>query len=437
MVNINPDSLEMTATVQNESPLKKRNKPTTHVKKDTSANKISFWGKDNLEPQHIMNDIRSVPAIRSVLALKGKMLYGLGCFLGAVEDKNEHGFEVIKPIKDEKIEAFLKRSYFEQQIRVACANYFNLENPFSEIILTKDRKQVYSVNNLKAAFCRWGKQNDDGIIEKLYYHSDWRSARNNGGDSQEISVLNEFAPLEHLRASSEHKLVYRYRDNTPDDRVYYQEPVWNSIRTSEWLEVAKKIPVFKSSLFDNQASVKYHIQTSKEWWEWKYKGFMDMSMEDRIKIMNKERSQFENTMTGTNGAGKALFSTGYVDKATGNYIPGWKIDTLTNKFGSADYIEDMQEATAQIFTALNFPPTLAGISPGKKFGAGSGSDIREAYNMYMAMQEMERDLLLEPWYTAMEYNGYPSDIRLVFRYPIITTLDKNSETKITDHASHE
>jgi hypothetical protein len=85
--------------------------------------------------------------------------------------------------------------------------------------------------------------------------------------------------------------------------------------------------------------------------------------------------------------------------------------------------------------ALNVPPSLMGISPGKKFGAGSGSDVRELYNMYMAMQELERDLILEPWYLGMRYNGYPSDIRLVFKYAIITTLDKNHENQISSNGT--
>lgn len=432
MVDVN--SLSMVAEVPSKLP--KSQKPTNHVVKSIGTGKVSPWGKDNKEPQNILADIRNTPALQSVLNWKGRMLYGNGCYLAAATDLDANGNEILKPIKDDRIQQFLDRSYFEQYIRAACANYYQLENLFPEMILTKDKKEIYSINRLKTAFCRWGVQNQStGLIDKLFYHSDWAKAGVNASDAAELNVLNEYDPFNHLQEIGAHKVVYRYRDYCADDRIYYNEPSWGSIRNSDWLNVAQQIPVFKKYLFENQAAIKYEVQTTREWWTWKYKGFEDMKQEDRMAIMIKEKKAFETTMAGNEGAGKSLFTTGFIDGASGKFIPGWTIKPLTNKFGSNDYLEDMQEATAQMLIALNVPPSLMGISPGKKFGAGSGSDVRELYNMYMAMQELERDLILEPWYLAFRKNGYPSDIRMVFKYAIITTLDKNHETQISSNGT--
>lgn len=409
-------------------------KPITLQPKKTTDRDVLKWGDDNLDPANILADIRLHPSLQSILYQKGRLLYGYGCFLGRVADEKE-GQEKIVPLKDAKVQQFLDRSRFEQNIRIASLNYFRLENLFPELIMTKDRKEVYSINYLKAAMCRYGIQNEKtGLIDKLYYNANWGNS-GTAANSNVIDVLNEYDPLGHLKNSKFLKAVYKSQGLDPEDTVGYRELSWGALRTSDWLKVAKSIPQFKSNLFANQSALKYHIQTTQEWWEWKYKGFMEQEQEQRIKTMKKEREDFEKVMTDPNAAGKSIFTTGKIDRNTGQFIPGWKIETLSNKFGSADYIEDMQEAQSQILTALNIPATLVGQSFGNKIGSGSGSDIREAYNMYQSTQEIERDIILEPWYDAMKYNGFSDEIRLVFRYPQITTLDQHSETKITDYTN--
>ncbi len=403
--------------------------PTRAPKKDITSNPVSPWGRDNAEPNFILQDIAQTPVLGAALRFKSQMLYGKGCYLASVVDIDTDGNEVLKPIKDEAIQKFLDRSHFQTQIMKQCLQNYVFEFDIPEFITTKNRKEVYMINILKNAYCRWAKKNDDGEINKLFVHGDWRKNGLKQGTAIAIPTLSEYFPVESLRESGSYKNIFRYLDISADDKEYYPEPVWNSIRTSDWLAVAQRIPSFKLNIFDNQVSIKYHIETTKEWWMWKYPDFETIKPEDRIKLMKKEREMFEKTMTGTDGAGKSIWSTGHIDRASGNYIPGWKITKLDSKFGSGDYIEDAQEATAQVFLALQMSPTLIGQSPGKKFGAGSGSDIREAFNVHIQMQQMYRDRILQPWYTAFKYNGYPSDIRLAFKYPTITTLDKGTETQ--------
>jgi hypothetical protein len=400
--------------------------------KTYTSSRVSPWGKNNLEPQLMLRDAKSTPTIYSVLYWKARALYGKGVTLGAVTGTDDEGNEIIKPIRDEKVEQFLRQTHFQAQVMRACHHYPFYENLFPELILTKDRSQIYMVNFLKTPYCRWEKKDETSLlIKNLYVSGQWKGTQL-PTDHAKIPAMDEYFPLESLQESGSHKMAYRYLDITEDDKEYYQVAIWNAIRTSQWLSVAQRIPEFKDKMFDNQLAIKYHIEFAREYFEWKYKGFQDMSAEERIKILKDERTAMEKTLAGIEGAGKTVSSVGHIDRQSGKYIPGVIINSLSNKFGSGDYIEDMQEATAQMLISMGVPPTLLGISPGKKFGAGSGSDIREAYNMYIAMQELDRTRILEPFYRAFEYNKYPSELRLLWRYPIITTLDKGKEKEITE-----
>jgi len=413
---------------------KRQRKATTVAdnKADLSiTSSVSPWGKTNMEPQQMLADAKKTPTIYSVLRMKSRLLYGKGVVLGAVTGLDDNGTEIIKPIQDPKVEAFLRRSHFQQQLQRAVTAYPFFENLFPEFILTVNRREVFMVNYLKPTYCRWAKKDQQtNQVKNLYVSGSW-TGKALPSDAIAIPAMNEYFPMETLRESGLYKMAFRYLDLSEDDKEYYNTAIWNPIRTSQWLSVAQRIPEFKDYLFDNQMAVKYHIEYAREYFEWKYKNFSEMSQDERISILKKERTAMENTLSGVTSAGKSITSVGHIDRQSGNYIPGVKITELSSKFGTGDYIEDMQEATAQMLVAMGVPPTILGISPGKKFGAGSGSDIREAYNMYVAMQELDRIRILDPWYKAFQYNGYPSDLRLLWKYPIITTLDKNRETDTT------
>ena len=413
-----------------EIPYKKplSQQPTRTKVIDKSTYPVSPWGVDNMEPLKILYDIKRTPALQAVFAKKAELLYGNGVRLGAVTGEDASGNEIITPVSDEKIKQWLKMAGFNTYIIRAVNSFYMLENLFPEFIKSKDKKTVASINLLKGVYCRWGKKNEtDGLIKKVYLSSDWKKAGLTAKDAIMMDVMNEFWPMEHFKDDLSYKMVYRYPNLTEEDKEYYTVPRWNAVRNSKWLSVAQRIPEFKDSIFDNQMATKYVINTMREWWEWKYPNFKSITQEERIKIMKKERTEMEACLTGTENAGKSIWSTGFISPE-GKEIKGITVDKLDARFGSSDYIEDVQEATAQLFLAANMPSTLMGVSMGKKFGAGSGSDIREAYNMYVPAQKIYRDLILEPWLKAFEFNKFPNDLRLYFTYPSIATLDTHSET---------
>ena len=73
-------------------------------------------------------------------------------------------------------------------------------------------------------------------------------------------------------------------------------------------------------------------------------------------------------------------------------------------------------------------PALSGITPNSGMG-GAGSNIREAYNLHIIMNQFNQDLILEPLYVVRDYNGWGDDIEFKFKNSLMTTLDAGKETK--------
>lgn len=84
-------------------------------------------------------------------------------------------------------------------------------------------------------------------------------------------------------------------------------------------------------------------------------------------------------------------------------------------------------------SALALDSALTGDAPGKSMGGGSGSDKRIALNIYVALQQPYREIILEPLYFIAAYNGWTNKDRypsLKFKTVEIQleTLDKQHET---------
>lgn len=414
------------ATIKGQQPL------IPVLKQTGSTFDFQPWGTDNKEPFRIWEAGNSIPEIQSGLDLKSRLLYGNGYFVARITGIDAEGNEQFAAVSDEKINSFLINAGFQRYLLTAPTYFYWFNIVFPQVILSKDRKSIAHISALDTTECRWGKQNKtNGLIEKCYISANWKTT-NNPSDTNILPVLNPFFPDYDLQTGKNYSYIYPLSYSSPTCK-YYPVNSWDAVRKSGWLDVAKKIPQFKQRLFDNQLSIKYHIQTTKQWWEWKYKGFEQKTQEERTKLMREELTRFEQAMTGNDAAGKAIMSTGYVDDRTGKHIPGWKIDTLSNKFGSGDYIEDSQEATSKIISGLGIPSSLLNLlGTGSKMGGGSGTDIRVAFNLYINSIESHRDLILEPWNFALRYNGFGNDLKIKLRYKQITTLENRQESVPTN-----
>ncbi len=340
--------------------------------------------------------------------------------------------EVFTPIMDQEIEMFLKRSNVKRYLIEGAMDFYWFYNLFPELILTGDRKKVASITVQESTFSRWGKQNPKtGVVDNCYISANWDRG-NNPSDLAQVSVIDPYYDaVESTRDRREYKYIYPLSYPTPG-KIYYQLATWDTARTSKWLGLAKKIPTFKEALLDNQISIKYHIEVATYWWTWKYPDWDSKKLEDRVLLMKKELKEFTDIMTGVANAGKFFMSAFHSDPLSGKEYAGWKITPINDPVKDGKYIEDSQEASSHLLFALGVDATLISTVPGKGVGGGSGSDKREAFNMYISLVQAHQDIILEPLEFISDYNGWTArlpGLTWKFRNSMLQTLNNVTPSK--------
>lgn len=394
------------------------------------SNKVAYWGDNNTFPQDVISDVEKSSFVGPVLDWKCRALFGDGLTYGTVDGWKDNGEEIFLAKKDPVVEKFLKQSNFwRSYLFPAIRDLYYFYNVFPEIILSRDRTQVVDINTKDASFCRHAVQNSSGISEQVYYNANW----GNGGTAENsvpIPSINPYwDPAETLRAQkSGHRYIYPLSYPTPG-KSYYSLAHWNVIRTSGWLEAANAIAVYKKSLMKNQFTVKYIFETTMEYWKWKYKDYEDKKPEERAQLHKTELTNLSNYMKGETKAGNSIMTLSFIDPITKAYMPGLKVTAIDDKLKDGSYIEDSHEASSHLLYALSVDGTLIGNAPGKGMGAGSGSDKRVAFNNYVSLCEMHREIILEPLYFIRDYNGWNPEMEFRLKIPAIMTQDKGKQTQ--------
>lgn len=404
--------------------------PTTPVEKQEGSSEIAPWGDDNMFPTKARQDAEENTSLMAALEKRAQTWYGGGLVYGTVtiNDKGEEVFTRSKPIPE--IDAFLERS--SRYLYEELLNISFFYNGFPELILTKDRQKVWSLVSQDAEFCRFSKQEKDGTIRYVFIDARFREGKTTvDKDTAKLAVIDPYfedaAFVKQHR--NEYKYVYPISVPTPGKTIY-QLASWNTVRRSGWLDVAKMIPAFKKQMFINQYSFKYLVEIHQLYWEFKYPDWDAKTERERLQIIKDELKAFNDTMTGTDGAGKSVFSLTFPNPMNKNeYLNAFKVTAIDDKIKSGQYIEDSQEAASHVYTAVGMPPTLMGVSPGKGMGAGSGSDARVAFNNFISTSKFIQDLVLEPLKFIKNYNNWPAEIVFRIKAPLIMTLDEGKSSQ--------
>jgi len=208
----------------------------------------------------------------------------------------------------------------------------------------------------------------------------------------------------------------------------------------------------KEALHKNQMSLKYLIVISDHYWDKNYAGFKNLKQEEKDKIVDEKFNDINNWLVGESNAGKSIITGNYYDKISGKFIDDIKIEVIDEKWKDGKMLPDNAAADKQILFSMFFNPAIWGgnlLGDGASGGAGSGSDIREAYLVQLMLMQMERMLNLQVFNLVKNFNGWSKRLekereiklpdgttkkitpRLVFRYKtaILTTLDTGKSTQ--------
>jgi hypothetical protein len=400
------------------------------VKNSGGSTEVAYWGEDNQFPQQVVADMEENTSLATMLNWKAKAWYGGGLIYGTV-DFDEKGEEVFKRVRLPEVEAFIRRSNLSRYGMEALLDISIFGQAFPELILSRDRKTIYSVSTVDASYCRYAKaKKASDIMTQLYVNANWA----NGGRfddeyTTKVPVLDPYHDaVEGLRARTDgFKYIYPISFPSPD-KSEYQLAAWNTVRRSRWLKMAKTVLEFKENVLKQYLSIEWVIEVNPEYWKWKYKDWEEKDEAERRRLITLELKTFGDVMTGSNGAGKSLMTTTVKD-SKGNDVAAFKVTALDKKISEGLLNEDSQEAASHVFTAGSVAPTLMGIQPGKNMGAGSGSDARVAFNNFISTSTFEQDLVLEVLHFIRDYNGWPENLEFRFKQPLIMTMDKGKQVQ--------
>ena len=385
---------------------------------------IELWGVDNMKPQRTFQRAKKNSLIGSVIDLKARALYAGGLVYGELSWDKTTGEEIFDPVIIPEIEAFFNACKINRYCYKAALDFYWHGQLFPELILTNDRSKIAGLFCIDAAWVRWGKATAAGAINTAYVSASW-DFNFTPEDARRLVVCDPFFDgVNLLRESTAKKVVYPVGLEYPG-QLYYGAAPWHSILEAgnKWLDLAEKVPAFKSALMDNQISLKYLISFPDYWWETKFPGFENLSPTEQGSLVESTVKKLEEFLSGLDNSGKAWITTFKVDEHTQKEYPGIKITPIENKIKDGLYIEDAQEANQQILFALGMPASLIDSAATSKIGAGSGSNVRETFNAYRALAKSHEDIILEPLHFIRDYNNWPKNIQFRFRSNILRTLN--------------
>jgi hypothetical protein len=373
---------------------------------------IEPWGADNLEPARLIADAKSNVVLTNALGWVARALYGGGLEYG-YRKSGPDGKAIFVQASIPQIDAVLHCSVIAEQLYRGFASMRVLGNAFPELILSKDRKSIVRIFYLDASYCRLSKMADDRGHEAVWVDANWAlqlGRPNRKGAHIVPCVTMDGKGIEHewIKAQDGWKYAIPGICMPTLGRSYYGEPEWASIRATGWLEYANQIPKFKAAYLRNASHIKYVIHVPISWWQWKYPDWESKTDAQRMELRKLEHERFDTFLTGVENAGKSIMLTYRDDPAFhAQGYSRWSIEALDRKVIEGILTDDVLETTQMLHTAAGVDGTLVGNSPGAKMGAGSGSDKREAFNIFMALTTFDQEMVLRPLEIMAAYNGFP------------------------------
>lgn len=453
----------------------------TPVREMQTALKVAYWGEDNRFPQNIEQQMAFCGVGKSALDWKAKALWGSGIIPGKITGYEEEGKkEIFQPLDRTRYKDVYKfienrRMYrFWLEYLQDWTWYFNC---FPEIILSKDCKTITGLVHQESCDSRFKQMNDKGVINTVYLSKLWGAARDQyakfdpkkgmPGLLQNPNRLTEvdniyvkaldcidmYDPVTSLKKIGE-KLKGRSANalrsailpvNYPSvNKTYYQIPYWDGARLSGWVEIAVKIPSLLKQLYNKAFRIKYHIEVPETYFAKKYgpekwEGMDEKKQMDARKELLKEMDKFlTNTDDDSLKSFISFFDVDPIDKKEYGHV---KITAVEDKTSIDKELLASSAANVEVLMAMQVHPSLfsAGMTGSMyRSGGGSGSDIREAFLVYNALLNLERNVMLEPLYLVRDYNRevggvdiWEDDIVFRIRDTVLTTLDQGKGTTKT------
>lgn len=406
---------------------------------------IAEWGDENDFPTLARKAKETNPDLVSALDWRARALYAGGIKYQILDRYTEKPVEIqgedLRKMKYE-IDSFIFRNR-HYPLR-AAVDFYDLFNVFPEMIISEDRKKVTRITAPEAANCRYERRETNGDIKNVFIHPDWEEWNGQPDDEYMLKVpcvdpINT-SPDE-IRDARGTSMKFIFPVAYPTGKNYYQFPHWWSVKLSKWLDFGAMIPQVKETILKNIALIRYHIQMPDYWMPDRYKKWQTMTDAEKKTATEKEFKIINDVLTKPENTGKSIFTMFKTHQSTFKEYGGWKIEAVDDKMKDGALLADSSEATIKVFSATSIDPSLHGLIPGKGGSNRSGSDKREALNIYMSLIQPHEDCILDPYHWAAWFSGWTNEnyiTKFYFQKPFLQTLNqvtpKERETNLPSNA---
>lgn len=393
--------------------------------------KIVSWGDNNDFPQIADGIITRTGVLNTGLKFLRNLTLGQGIYACTVEGIDDDGNEVLKPYPDNKVNNFLCSRVVRRFMEKILRDYLKFGIGFVQMIPSVTGNTIAGLNPLNSLYSRVTELN--GLEQYCIVSGDFPELPKN---FNAFRVLSEYDPELDLRelmkkdSYRKKSVVYAVRDSWSNND-HYSCPVWWAAKQAGWIDIAHNVPHFLLKAYENQVTLKWHIQIPYAFWEkkFKYSEFPEGS-DERKNAITKYMQSIEDNLCGKHNAEKPLISMYSVNEGNGRIEEEWKITALDNKIRDADRLVTSAAANSEILFSLMINPNVlgAGMPGGSYAGNQGGSNIREAFLVNIANAWIDRQNILDPLTCYLKFNGV-ENVSLRYRNTILTTLDSGAGTK--------
>lgn len=403
---------------------------------ETAQNDIAIWGDDNLLPQQMIRDIENTGVLWAAIETKARIAVGKGPMLAKVANITKDGQEELEFVSNSEIADWMEMSNFFEDSFALGKDLNGLGSAFDQLLLNKGRDKILAFMRTDASECRFRKMNPSTRrSESVVMNADWAqyaySNDNKEGHFADVPLLDPKFPLQDLLSRSSGFNFMMAVQYPLHGRKYYPPPLWYSAR--QWVKMAQGIPDIKEAMVRNQITLNYIVEIHPDFWKKYDPRYATAPDAEKLRIQEEFYGNVEEYLTGGKNAYKSLFST-MVTAADGTFHPGIKITSINDQMKEGKLLVDSAAANSEILFAMMMNPALIGAdTPGGPYsgGAGSGSNIREAYLIQVMMLELERKLIGKRFMLAKHFNKWDKDLVLRFPNQILTTLNTGANSQAT------
>jgi hypothetical protein len=380
---------------------------------------IWSWGSNNLLPQEREALVLDNNIVPELIATKRDITVGGGlfCFSERFEaDANGKTKRVIEEVdRPPGAKEFFERVDENEYLMRSARNLLFHANTFTEYVRDL-RNQIRSIKALHARHVRPEKQ-VAGRIGRWYVSGSWKDYRK-----------EEYTPVavENYKPDAFQKkfMLHCMDDILCDD--YLGIPTWWGDRA--WIECANAIPIFHINNLRNGYTIRWHIEIPRDYFLDNTAMQVNKDQRDAAKRREDEArksflNQLNEFLAGVEQAGRAIVTEYEINRQLGKEFPGIKITPLTVDLKDSALLALFDKSNDANISAQGIHPTLAAIQTQGKLS--SGSEIRNAFNMYVAIKTpVKRAILLRPIQLVHKINGWDPAIKWGFRDIEMTTVDE-------------